>query len=67
MNDNLTYEQAYEELQELAVSIENERIGIDQLAEKLKRAAELIEFCQARLRFTESEVNKVIGRLEKDQ
>ena len=42
MDPHLSYEAAFEELQELASSIENETIGIDQLAEKLKRAAELI-------------------------
>ena len=67
MEQHLSYEAAFEELQELASSIENETIGIDQLAEKLKRAAELITFCQARLRFTESEVNKIIGLMEKSQ
>lgn len=67
MDPHLTYEAAFDELQELASSIENEVVGIDQLAEKLKRAAELVSFCQARLRLTESEVNKIIGRLETDQ
>ncbi|MFT4023656.1 MAG: exodeoxyribonuclease VII small subunit [Flavihumibacter sp.] len=67
MDPHLTYEAAFDELQELANSIENEHIGIDLLAEKLKRAAELIEFCQARLRFTELEVNKITGRLENDR
>ncbi len=67
MDPHLTYETAFDELQELASSIENEAVGIDQLAEKLKRAAELVTFCQARLRLTESEVNKIIGRLETDQ
>lgn len=66
MDQLLTYETAYEELQQIAAAIENESIGIDQLAQKLKRAAELIEFCQARLRFTELEVNKIVGQIEKD-
>ena len=64
MEAQLTYESAYAELQEIAMAIENETISVDQLAEKLKRAALLIEFCQSRLRSTEQEVNKIISQLE---
>lgn len=64
MENPLTYESAYAELQEIATEIENETITVDQLAQKLKRAASLIEFCQARLRSTETEVNKIIGNME---
>lgn len=64
MENPLTYESAYAELQEIATEIENETITVDQLAQKLKRAAALIEFCQARLRSTETEVNKIIGNME---
>ena len=64
MENHLTYESAYAELQEIATEIENETITVDQLAQKLKRAASLIEFCQAKLRSTETEVNKIIGNME---
>ncbi len=64
MENHLTYESAYAELQQIAEDIENETITVDQLAEKVKRAALLIEFCQTRLRSTESEVNKIISQLE---
>jgi exodeoxyribonuclease VII small subunit len=66
MANHLTYELAFEELQQIAIAIENETITVDQLAEKVKRAAELIEFCQLRLRSTETEVNKIIGQLTKE-
>lgn len=64
METQLTYESAYAELQEIAIAIENETISVDQLAEKLKRAARLIEFCQSRLRSTEQDVNKIISQIE---
>lgn len=64
MENHLTYESAYAELQQIAADIENETITVDQLAEKVKRAALLIEYCQTRLRSTESEVSKIIGQLE---
>jgi exodeoxyribonuclease VII small subunit len=60
----LTYEEAYKELAEIASEIENETISVDVLAIKVKRASDLITFCQAKLKSTESEVNKIIAQME---
>jgi len=67
MDQNLTYETAYRELTEIAHEIETESVSVDVLAEKVKRASELIEFCQQKLRATETEVNKVIKQMENPQ
>ena len=64
MEKNLTYEEAYIELASIAKDIENESISVDVLAEKVKRASELITFCQTKLKSTESEVNKIIAQME---
>ncbi len=61
---NLTYESAYKELTEIAFEIETESVSVDVLAEKVKRASDLIEFCQTKLRATETEVNKIIKQME---
>ncbi|TCC85764.1 exodeoxyribonuclease VII small subunit [Pedobacter hiemivivus] len=61
---NLTYESAYKELTEIAQEIETEAVSVDVLAEKVKRASDLIEFCQTKLRATETEVNKIIKQME---
>ncbi|SDL78471.1 Exodeoxyribonuclease VII small subunit [Pedobacter sp. ok626] len=61
---NLTYESAYKELAEIAQEIETEAVSVDVLAEKVKRASDLIEFCQTKLRATETEVNKIIKQME---
>ncbi len=60
----LSYELAYEELALIAKQIENEEVSVDVLAEKVKRASELISFCQTKLKSTESEVNKIIANIE---
>jgi len=60
----LTYEQAYKELATIASEIENETISVDVLAVKVKRASDLITFCQAKLKSTEAEVNKIIAQME---
>lgn len=65
MDPNTTYESAYRELQVIAKEIENETVSVDVLAEKVKRAAELITFCQNKLRSTELEVGKIIEQMEK--
>lgn len=63
MENNLTYELAYAELATIAEEIENETISVDELAAKVKRASELIQFCQTKLRATEGEVAAIIGGL----
>lgn len=64
MEANLTYEAAYKELVQIAKDIENETVSVDVLAQKVKRASELITFCQTKLKSTESEVNKIISQME---
>ncbi|RAJ10886.1 exodeoxyribonuclease VII small subunit [Chitinophaga skermanii] len=63
--NNLTYEAAFEELKEIEADIANETVSVDVLAEKVKRAAALIQFCQSKLRATEVEVNNIIKQMEK--
>jgi len=64
MEANLTYEAAYKELAQIAKEIENETVSVDVLAQKVKRASELITFCQTKLKSTEAEVNKIISQME---
>lgn len=61
----MTYEQAFEELRMIATEIEDETVSVDVLAEKVKRASELINYCQTKLRSTEVEVNKIIKQMER--
>ena len=64
MEKTLTYEAAAKELALIAKEMEDETITVDELAAKVKRAAELIEFCQAKLKSTEAEVAKIIRGME---
>ena len=63
-NLDLTYQQALEELTELVNELENENIPIDDLADKVKRASELISYCQSKLTHTNTEVKKIIAQLD---
>ena len=60
----MTYEEAYDELQRITEEIEQETVPVDVLAEKVKRAAALVAFCQAKLRSAETEVNNIIAQME---
>lgn len=60
-----SYEQALNELRRIAEAIENESVSIDELADKVKRASELVEYCREKLRNTEAELDKVIGKMGK--
>ena len=48
----LTYEKAYEELQQIIAEIESGEISVDLLSEKVKRAAALIQICKNKLTST---------------
>tara|TARA_B100001105_G_C21956278_1_gene258735 strand:+ start:232 stop:450 length:219 start_codon:yes stop_codon:yes gene_type:complete len=64
MEQTQTYEEAYKELTEIAGEIENDTISVDQLAQKVKRASELIKICQSKLREAETEVNNIITQMD---
>ena len=65
MEKKKTYEDAYEELQDIIKEIETGAIGVDLLGEKVKRAGELIRFCREKLFKTEQEVNEVLKEIDK--
>ena len=60
----LTYEAAFEELQKISNEIESESVSVDVLADRVKKASELIAFCQSKLRDTETEVSNIIKQME---
>jgi exodeoxyribonuclease VII small subunit len=67
MEQTLTYDQAYKELEAIAKDIENESISVDELAVKVKRAAELIKICEVKLKSAETEVNNIINQIDTDK
>lgn len=58
----MTYEKAYKELEQITKEIENETITVDVLADKVRRASELVEFCREKLRSAELEINKITAQ-----
>jgi len=50
---SISYEAAMTELQELITDLQEESVSMDDLADKAKRAAELIKYCREKLRHTD--------------
>jgi exodeoxyribonuclease VII small subunit len=53
-----SYDAAMQELQTLVGQLQNDQIGVDALAEKVRRASDLIKLCREKLRQTEADVNE---------
>ncbi len=60
--EQLTYESAFAELQQIVRDLQDEAVGIDELSAKIARAAELVRFCRERLRVTEEEIGKLTNQ-----
>lgn len=60
MEEKLTYEQAYAELETIMTALQNDEVSIDDLEAKVKRATTLIEHCSSKLRNTEISIKNVL-------
>jgi exodeoxyribonuclease VII small subunit len=57
----LTFNQAYENLTELVSQLEDDNIQLDSLAEKVKQAKVLVEYCESKLRVIEGALRQAQG------
>ncbi|MDR2041865.1 MAG: exodeoxyribonuclease VII small subunit [Tannerella sp.] len=64
MNQQISYTEAFEELKGIVSEIDRKEISVDALAEKVKRAAQLIKICKAKLDSTEEDVNRILKELD---
>jgi exodeoxyribonuclease VII small subunit len=61
---DLKFSEALAELEEILGRIESEQIDIDELANELKKASELLELCRGKIRRAEVEVTQIVQSLE---
>jgi exodeoxyribonuclease VII small subunit len=61
MTTNLSYSEAFASLEKIVEQIEDDTIQLDTLAEKVKEANELIQYCEAKLRSIETDVKNAAG------
>lgn len=64
VDDELSFSAAMAELERILGGVEAEETDIDVLGDELKRAAELLELCRAKIRRAEVEVTQIVQSLE---
>ena len=60
------YDDAVKELESILENLEKDEVDVDDLTRKVKRAEELLKFCQDRLHQTEVQVSQIVSNLESD-
>ena len=65
--NKLNYTSAITELEAMVNEIESGEADIDVLAKKVRRASELIRFCNERLKATQGEVDKILVDIEEKE
>lgn len=63
MKEELTYTEAFEQLQKIVSQMENADISVDELSDNIKKASKLIKICKDKLTKTEQEINKTLTEL----
>ena len=59
MEQQVKYEEAMRQLEEIVAKIESNELDIDQLTTQLKKAKELITFCKEKLVKTDEELKRI--------
>ena len=59
--ENITYTEAFDELQQIVQEMENADISVDELSDKIKRCTMLIKLCKDKLTKTEAEIAKIMN------
>lgn len=63
MQEEISYDEAYKELQEIVSQLEHAEISIDELNKRMKRAAELLKICKDKLFTTEKNIQDVLEEI----
>lgn len=64
---NLTYSEAITTIDEILQQIETGELDVDELAEKVKQASELLKLCKGKLFSTEKEIEKILKEMESNE
>jgi exodeoxyribonuclease VII small subunit len=64
---NLSYSEAVANIEEILQQIETGELDVDELAEKVKQASELLKLCKGKLFSTEKEIEKVLKEMEDNE
>lgn len=56
----MKYEEAMKRLEQIVSDIENNKLDIDLISDRIKEAQELIKFCKDKLYKTDEEIQKLL-------
>jgi exodeoxyribonuclease VII small subunit len=62
--DGLSYADALRELETILAELDRESVDVDRLAERVKRASDLIQFCRSRLVTARVDVERIVADLD---
>ncbi|MFW5760012.1 MAG: exodeoxyribonuclease VII small subunit [Cyclobacteriaceae bacterium] len=60
MSNEITYKKAITEIEAIITGIENESQDLDELAQQVKKAAQLLKICKGKLKNTESDLDEAL-------
>jgi exodeoxyribonuclease VII small subunit len=62
--DDIGYADAVEELEAILDELEGDQLDVDVLAERVRRASELIKVCRVRIGRAQTDVDRIVTDLE---
>lgn len=63
MEEKLSYKEAMAEIENIVSMLEENKLDVDELSEKVKRVSRLIAFCKSKLHDTEEEVENILKNI----
>ena len=66
LDANTGYAEAIEELESILADLESDDVDVDELAEHVQRASQLIELCRDRIGKAKLRIEEVVSQLEAD-
>lgn len=62
MDEQMKYEEAVRQLEEIVKRLENNEMDIDELSTELAKAQQLIKLCKDKLTKTDDEIKKILEK-----
>jgi exodeoxyribonuclease VII small subunit len=58
--EKISYSEALAEIESILLKIEEGKLDVDELADKVNRVTDLLKICRSRLRSTEEQIDKIL-------
>ena len=62
--EGLSYAEALRELEAILAELDRESVDVDRLADRVRRASDLIQFCRSRLATARVDVERIVADLD---